>query len=534
MGQTVSLQVSSTTAAAGATVPLALNLNSSLGSAPAALQWDFSSTPGIQTVNTTLGAAGSSAAKALTCAGSRCILAGINTNTIPNGIIAILNVTLSATASGNIAIQLSNTVGTTASAGAISVSNSPGTISIGSAVSVVVSPANVSLSAGQAQQLTATVTGGSGNTGVTWTLTPNVGSISNGLYTAPATVSSQQTVTATATSVADSTKSASAVITLLPPVNVTVTPATVSLSAGQTQQLTATVTGGSGNTGVTWTLTPNVGSISNGLYTAPATISSQQTVTVTATSVADSYQVGLRGHHPAAARQCHSDARYRIPLGRSDSATHRHRHRRFRKYQRHLDSQPECGLHLQRPLHRSRHHQFSADRHRHRHQRRRFHQVGRRRHHPLPPVNVTVTPATVSLSAGKTQQFTATVTGGSGNTSVTWTLSPNVGSISNAGLYTAPATISSQQTVTATATSVADPTKSANATINLLAPPSALIAAYSFNEGTGTTVADASGNGITGTTSKHYLDDLRQVRQCPLCSTARAATWTSEMHPPSR
>ena len=76
-----------------------------------------------------------------------------------------------------------------------------------------------------------------------------------------------------------------------------------------------------------------------------------------------------------------------------------------------------------------------------------------------------------------------------------------MGSISNAGLYTAPATVSSQQTVTATATSVADPTKSANATINLLAPPSALISAYSFNEGTGTTVADASGNGITGTTS---------------------------------
>jgi uncharacterized protein (TIGR03437 family) len=105
----------------------------------------------------------------------------------------------------------------------------------------------------------------------------------------------------------------------------------------------------------------------------------------------------------------------------------------------------------------------------------------------------------VSLSAGKTQQFTATVTGGSGNNSVTWTLSANVGSISNTGLYTAPASVSSQQTVTATATSVADPTKSANASINLLPPLSALISAYSFNEGTGTTVADASGNGLNGT-----------------------------------
>jgi hypothetical protein len=124
---------------------------------------------------------------------------------------------------------------------------------------------------------------------MTWSLSPAVGTISStGLYTAPASVSSQQTVTAKATSVGDPTKSASATITLLAGVGVTVSPGTASLSAGQTQQLTASVSGGSGNTAMTWSLSPAVGTISStGLYTAPASVSSQQTVTAKATSVGD-------------------------------------------------------------------------------------------------------------------------------------------------------------------------------------------------------------------------------------------------------
>ncbi|MBZ5607240.1 MAG: DUF2341 domain-containing protein [Acidobacteriia bacterium] len=87
------------------------------------------------------------------------------------------------------------------------------------------------------------------------------------------------------------------------------------------------------------------------------------------------------------------------------------------------------------------------------------------------PVTVSVTPSAATLYGGQTQQFTATVSNTS-NTAVTWTLSPNPGTISAAGLYTAPATISTQQTVTVTATSVADTTKSATATITL-SPPGA-------------------------------------------------------------
>lgn len=85
------------------------------------------------------------------------------------------------------------------------------------------------------------------------------------------------------------------------------------------------------------------------------------------------------------------------------------------------------------------------------------------------PVSVTVTPGSVSLSPSQTQMFSATVTGTT-STAVTWSLSPAVGSISATGLYTAPATVASSQTVTVTATSVADPSKAASASV-ALAPP---------------------------------------------------------------
>src|ERR1019366_311556 len=51
-------------------------------------------------------------------------------------------------------------------------------------------------------------------------------------------------------------------------------------------------------------------------------------------------------------------------------------------------------------------------------------------------VTVTVSPAAVSLTNSQTQKFTATVTGNSSSSLVTWSVSPAVGSISNTGLYT--------------------------------------------------------------------------------------------------
>ncbi len=153
-------------------------------------------------------------------------------------------------------------------------------------VTVTTNPGAAQLGISQTQQFTATVTG-SGNTAVNWTINPVVGTVAGGLYTAPSSISSSQTVTVTATSVADPSQSSSATVTLQPVV-VTTAPPVATLLASQTQQFTATVTGTS-NTAVNWTVSPSgAGGVSStGLYTAPLTIGATQTVTVTATSVAD-------------------------------------------------------------------------------------------------------------------------------------------------------------------------------------------------------------------------------------------------------
>jgi RHS repeat-associated protein len=162
------------------------------------------------------------------------------------------------------------------------------------AITLSVSPTTAMLYGGQTQQFSATVTNTS-NTAVTWSISPvGTGTVdSSGLYTAPATISTQQTVTVTATSQANSAATASVAVTLSPPVAVSVSPATTTLYSSQTQQFSATVTNTS-NAAVTWSISPaGTGTISSsGLYEAPATISTQQTVTVTATSQANSTSTG--------------------------------------------------------------------------------------------------------------------------------------------------------------------------------------------------------------------------------------------------
>ena len=98
---------------------------------------------------------------------------------------------------------------------------------------------------------------------------------------------------------------------------------------------------------------------------------------------------------------------------------------------------------------------------------------------PPPTITVTISPTTAMVAEGGTQQFTATVTGTT-NTAVTWSVdgvnggNSTVGTVSTGGLYTAPSTAGGH---TVTATSVADPTKSAGASVAVItmtiSPPSA-------------------------------------------------------------
>jgi len=153
---------------------------------------------------------------------------------------------------------------------------------LSSTVAVAISPQSVSLLTGGTQQFTATVSG-STNTAVVWSASGGTIS-SSGLYAAP---SSAGNYTVTATSVADSSKSASATVTVTAPIAVTVSPASVSLAAGGSQQFSATVSNTT-NTGVTWTTSGGAISAA-GLYVAPSTAGSY---TVTATSVADPTKSG--------------------------------------------------------------------------------------------------------------------------------------------------------------------------------------------------------------------------------------------------
>src|SRR6202142_562350 len=169
-------------------------------------------------------------------------------------------------------------------------------------VSMLVNPNPATLYAGQSQQFTAVVADAPPSAAVSWTLQPpEAGTISpSGFYSAPTTVAAQQTVSVIATSKDDPSKSATATVTLLPAavhvppaVSVSVSPQTVALQAGQTQQFAATVTNAA-DTAVTWSLTPSdAGTIdANGFYAAPSAIASPQTVAVTAASEADPTKTG--------------------------------------------------------------------------------------------------------------------------------------------------------------------------------------------------------------------------------------------------
>ena len=93
-----------------------------------------------------------------------------------------------------------------------------------------------------------------------------------------------------------------------------------------------------------------------------------------------------------------------------------------------------------------------------------------------PSVTVTVTPPTAQVLLKGTQQFTAVVVG-SANTSVNWGVNGvsggngTVGTISTAGLYTAPLNLPSPSTVTLRATSAAVPSVFAQATVSLKVTP---------------------------------------------------------------
>jgi hypothetical protein len=101
--------------------------------------------------------------------------------------------------------------------------------------------------------------------------------------------------------------------------------------------------------------------------------------------------------------------------------------------------------------------------------------IAQRKKKPSPGVQVTVAPISASVRAGAAQQFTVTVTGTS-NSAVAWSVNglasgnSTTGTINSAGMYVAPQTLPSPNTVTVTAKSAADTTATSSAAVTLLNP----------------------------------------------------------------
>jgi len=178
--------------------------------------------------------------------------------------------------------------------GCSGIPKSPPPSNTSGAISVKLNQSSLTISAGAQQQFTAQVTGTT-NTAVTWSVdavaggSSGVGTISAaGLYTAP---EQSGTHVVTATSVADTTESASATVTVAGAISIT--PATLTIIAGASQQFTGTIPGQS-NPQFTWSVdgvsggNSSVGTItSNGLYTAPSQAGAH-TVSAAATNPSES------------------------------------------------------------------------------------------------------------------------------------------------------------------------------------------------------------------------------------------------------
>jgi uncharacterized repeat protein (TIGR03803 family) len=275
--------------------------------------------------------------------------------------------------------------------------------SIAPLVTVTVSPPAVQLAVGNQQQFTSTVSG-TQSTAVTWSVNgiaggdATVGIISStGLYTAPASVPIQPTVTVSATSQVSPEAIGTAIVTVqvnnpAPIISALVPP---SLLVGSIPQ-TLTVNGSG-------LLTSSKVTFNGISHTATFVSASQLTISLSAGDLA------TVGAYPVVVTN-------QAPGGGSATAT------------------------------------FTV----------------------LPLV--TISPSTVSVPTGSVQSFAATVSGGG---TVAWSVKEGSsgGSITSAGIYTAPAQTGTYHVV---ATNAANTSESATATVNVVAGPS-IKTLHSFN-----------------------------------------------------
>ena len=132
--QSDSLALTSGSGVPGGLVSLNLVLTSPAGNEPASVQWTFSYPPSaILAISVTAGQSATNAGKSVSCAGNpgsyTCVLTGINSSVLLNGVVAAVNLTLSATATSTF-IGVTNTQGASLSGGSVAATGTGGTISV--------------------------------------------------------------------------------------------------------------------------------------------------------------------------------------------------------------------------------------------------------------------------------------------------------------------------------------------------------------------------------------------------------------------
>jgi Fe-S cluster assembly iron-binding protein IscA len=387
----------------------------------------------------------------------------------------------------------SNVITVTATSLADVTASASAAVTLGSTSDVIVSvsPAKATVAPGQQQRFTASVSGTT-LTGVTWQLTgascsgSACGTLTtDGVYSAPETTPTSPQVTIKAISVADPSKSGSAVVTITPSVAVSISPGSAQVNIGAQQQFTATVAGTADNA-VTWSVTGSGCSgaacgtiLASGLYTAPSAVPTPPQVTVTAKSVADPSKSGTATVTiglaisivvtPAKASVV-TGAKQQFTAtvtGSSDTAV-------SWSVTGSGCTGAACGTISTSGLYAAPHTAPTpslvkitatsvADKTK----------MGSAMVTITQAISVSVAPAAVEMAIGGSQQFTATVTGTS-NTNVSWSLSgsgctgASCGTISPNGLYFAPAAVPNPAQVLVTATSAADSTAAGTATVTVV------------------------------------------------------------------
>jgi trimeric autotransporter adhesin len=336
-------------------------------------------------------------------------------------------------------------------------------------LSVTVSPASTTVALSLTQQFSATVQNAT-NTAVTWSITPNgVGSIDQtGKYTAPDILPASTSVTVKALSQQDNSTFGSATVTVASNESVgAISPANPTVNTGAPQQFTTTVSGSSTDTGVTWNAVS--GSITSaGLYTAPGSEPAGGTDTVTVKSNADPSKsasttvtiarVSISAVAPATPTVDLSGTQQfsATVSGSSDivvvwsisPASGAGTISASGLYTAPNDLTAGTSVTVKATSH------ANAN-------------VSSRTTATIASNESVgaISPANPTVSTGAQQQFTATVSGSSNDTSVSW--SAVSGSMTSGGLYTAPATVPATATDTVTAKSNADPSKSASTTVTI-------------------------------------------------------------------